>query len=380
MKILFVAHYPGFYGANKSLCTLITFLRSKYKIEPIVLLPSQGPMCDILTNEGVKFIVSRYYWWVNYNKGLFQYFLNKRKQIRNVIISKRISKQLSQQKIDLVYSNSVTIDMGLLIAGTLRVPHIWQFRESLVQYNLSLSLSLSLTKRIFRDSFTKKYILISDYMMDYYKPYLPNERMTRIYNGISAPSKLQTASPFLSNRINLCVVGVICEQKNQEDAIRAVRILLDKGYDVVLHLIGTGQQTYLDKIQKLSNSLNMSNNVIFHGHKDNVWELLSFMDIGLNTFNSEAFGRTTIEYMLCGIPVVASNSGANPELVHDGNNGLLYQIGSSEDLASKIEYFILNKEEAIRIGLVGMEYAKTKYNADKNAEMIYEQISEVLDS
>ena len=85
MSVLFVTHYSGFYGANKSLLTLMVLLRERYGINPIVLLPSEGQMCEALKHEGIPYNVSHYYWWVNYNHGIFQWLLNKRKQLINIL-------------------------------------------------------------------------------------------------------------------------------------------------------------------------------------------------------------------------------------------------------------------------------------------------------
>ena len=83
MTILFVTHYSEYYGANKSLYTLMLLLREKYGVRPIVLLPHDGPMCTQLEKVGIPYKVSHYYWWVNDNKGVFQWLLNKRKQVIN---------------------------------------------------------------------------------------------------------------------------------------------------------------------------------------------------------------------------------------------------------------------------------------------------------
>lgn len=130
MTILFIAHYSGFYGANKSLLKLMVLLRDKYGVNPIVLLPSAGQMCDELDRVGIPYYVSHYYWWVNYNKGLFQKFLNVRKQLINRRRISKICNVIQDHQIDLVYSNSVTINVGVYIAKRIGAPHIWQFRES----------------------------------------------------------------------------------------------------------------------------------------------------------------------------------------------------------------------------------------------------------
>ena len=58
MIILFVTHYAGFYGANKSLYTLMLLLRERYGVKPMGLLPHNGPMCAQLEKEGIPYKVS----------------------------------------------------------------------------------------------------------------------------------------------------------------------------------------------------------------------------------------------------------------------------------------------------------------------------------
>ena len=76
MTILFVTHYAGFYGANKSLYALMSLLRERHGVQPVVLLPCAGPMCAQLDIVGIPYRVSHYYWWVNENHGIFQWLLN----------------------------------------------------------------------------------------------------------------------------------------------------------------------------------------------------------------------------------------------------------------------------------------------------------------
>ena len=53
--------------------------------------------------------------------------------------------------------------------------------------------------------------------------------------------------------------------------------------------------------------------------------------------SKEMFGLVTVEAMLSGVPVVASDTGANPELIRNGENGYLYPYGSAKALAEKIQ-------------------------------------------
>ena len=67
--------------------------------------------------------------------------------------------------------------------------------------------------------------------------------------------------------------------------------------------------------------------------------------IELVASKAEAFGRVTVEAMMCGLPVVGANSGGTPELISDGVTGLLYPQDSWRELSDKIETIIMSPEK-----------------------------------
>jgi Glycosyltransferase len=58
----------------------------------------------------------------------------------------------------------------------------------------------------------------------------------------------------------------------------------------------------------------------------------------------------TMEAMACGLPVIAANSYALPELVHHNENGFLFTPGASDELAAQIDLLIDNKERRLHMG------------------------------
>lgn len=60
-------------------------------------------------------------------------------------------------------------------------------------------------------------------------------------------------------------------------------------------------------------------------------------DVVLVCSTFETFGRVAVEAQKCGLPLILSDVGANPERIEDGVNGLLYQKGNIAELAEKIE-------------------------------------------
>ena len=87
----------------------------------------------------------------------------------------------------------------------------------------------------------------------------------------------------------------------------------------------------------------------------------------------ENFPRTLVEAFACGLPVIASRGGALAELVSDGKTGLLFEPGSSEDLARKIRW-ALNHRDIIRdMGRA----ARAEYEAKYTPAINYQQLMSI---
>ena len=376
-----MTHYAGFYGANKSLLTLMLLLRDNHSVQPVVLLPSVGPMCAQLEKENVPYKVSHYYWWVNYNHGTFQWLLNKRKQLINWLRIGKLCNLFCEEKIDLIYTNSVCVNVGILMARCMGIPHIWQYREAFKQLDFRLSLSESFSRYIWASSTTKAHIMISDYMMDYYRPYLPNDRMVRIYNGVNLPKGIKERRlNKVNGRLNVACVGIVSNQKNQIELLKAQHILALRGIEIETYFIGTFKSEYLAEMQLYITEHHMEGSAHIMGHTDDVFGALQEMNLGVVCARDEAFGRTTIEFMLMHMPVIVSDSGANPELVCVGETGDIYHYGNAEQLADYIEQYVHNPELLQIQGDAAAEYAKRIFSAERNAELIYEQIQKSLKS
>lgn len=380
LTILFITHYPGMYGANQSMCRLILELRSNYDITPIVLLPSTGEICEYLEQNDIKYFVSHYYWWVNAEKGIYQYLLNWRKQIINLMRVKSLARLVENEKIDLVYSNSVTINIGAFLSRRLKCPHIWHFRESLEQFHFKLSLGNFISKLLLRTA-ANKYILISDYLINAYDKLLPADKIQRIYNGIDF-SRVNAETEKKAGKINICMMGIISDQKNNLDALKALCILVNnyKLANIRLHFIGEHKTEYLKMLKEYIVENELEDYVIFHGHTKDVDSLLATMHLGLMCSRDEAFGRVTVEYMLHKMPVIASNSGANDEIVKEDINGAIYTIYNTNELAEKIFQFVSQPELLKVMGETAYDYGKENFSSERNTSLIYKTITGLVNS
>ena len=101
------------------------------------------------------------------------------------------------------------------------------------------------------------------------------------------------------------------------------------------------------------------------------------MDVGLMLSKSEAFGRVTVEYMFNNLAVIASDTGANPELVNDRKTGYLYKLGDIASLADKMEQLINNRDLLMEMASNGYHYAIQTFPSEKNTTAVYELYQKV---
>lgn len=86
----------------------------------------------------------------------------------------------------------------------------------------------------------------------------------------------------------------------------------------------------------------------------------------------ETFGLSIIEAFACAKPVIASRLGAMAELIQDGVTGLLFEPGSAEDLAKKMNWAIEHPEEMKQMGLNARREYERKYTAETNYKILIE--------
>jgi glycosyltransferase involved in cell wall biosynthesis len=85
-----------------------------------------------------------------------------------------------------------------------------------------------------------------------------------------------------------------------------------------------------------------------------------------------------VEAMAAGRPVIASRSGGVPEVVVDGETGLLVSPESPAELAAAISRLVASPEEANRMGAAGRDRARSHFGAGRMAEQMTALYEELL--
>ena len=115
-----------------------------------------------------------------------------------------------------------------------------------------------------------------------------------------------------------------------------------------LILIGDGPDR--STAEWLAHTLEIQDRVQFLGKQDSVSELLPLADLMLMPSEMESFGLAALEAMACQTPAVATRVGGVPELITDGENGLLFAVGDVDRMAEASVALLRDKDrhEAMR--------------------------------
>lgn len=163
-----------------------------------------------------------------------------------------------------------------------------------------------------------------------------------IYNPLDLKFLNRTSGESVQDneKYVIAVIGAITEVKNQMEVLQALYLLNDTS--VKLRFIGEPRSTEKDKeyckqLQKFTQEHNLHEQVEFTGFVSDVRESLHDVNLVCVPSDREPLGRVIFETQLYEIPVLASKSGGNTELVENNITGYLYELGNVEQLAEKLK-------------------------------------------
>lgn len=129
-------------------------------------------------------------------------------------------------------------------------------------------------------------------------------------------------------------------QKNLEDLINVVKLL---SFNWTLDIFGTGPEEQM--VKKYVAKQKLEDLITFHGWVNDPWKFVNDGTCLLLTSNYEGFPMVILESMTHGLPVVSANCPVGPEdIIKNGVNGYLYEMGDTIDAAKKVEMIYRSKE------------------------------------
>lgn len=170
-------------------------------------------------------------------------------------------------------------------------------------------------------------------------------------------------------------IGRLSPEKGCDLLIPAIKLVLEN-INQGLRLLVVGDGILRNKLQKESLAFELDKDVIFTGFRTDIPGILTCMDTLVLPSYIETFSLTTLQAMGSGIPVIASDTGGNPEQIIDNFNGLLFETGKTDSLASKIRQMIDRKDRDI-MGHNGYLLVEKYLNASRMVDEIEYQYKKV---
>lgn len=378
MKVLFIADSGVYGGARKSFIELVNSLYETYSVDITVCTNDWNEINEELEQCGIRSVVAKYMPAMEVMPDEYRNLhlhLNHSAQYMYASIKGmlKLEKELDLKSFDLIHTNSSRIDFGCFISKKYGIPHVmhirefgeedfgcWYLRPRYFEYlNQGVTRFVAISKAV-KDSWIQKGI--------------DRDKVELIYNGIDH-QRIKKVSPeeqMENPDLKLVIAGGVYPTKGQYQIIEAMgRLPEDIRGNVTLAMYGWSDNRHISELIRMAARLGVGSQVKWYRAKDNVYDILCNYHVGLTCSKSEGFGRVTAEYMHAGLGVIVSDKGANPEIIHDGENGLVYHLDDYEDLASKIERFYRDREFLVSCGLNARKYAKEHYTKELNSGNIY---------
>lgn len=200
-----------------------------------------------------------------------------------------------------------------------------------------------------------------------------NPNRIRVVPGGTETENYSQVGPLVPGVIG--AFGRLSREKGFDQLLEAMAIL--KGEPVQLLLGGDGPQrnALLEQAKSLGLTPDQFSAV---GFVSDVPEFMARTGIFVLPSRSEGMGLVLVEAMSAGRPVVASRCGGVPEVVVDGETGLLVSPESPVELAAAIRRLVASPEEAYRMGVAGRDRARSHFGAGRMAEQMTALYEELL--
>lgn len=196
----------------------------------------------------------------------------------------------------------------------------------------------------------------------------------RFVNSSITKEQAQTVFDVKPQGLLLGIIGRLDKLKGQDFLVKALAALIEKGQNVDLLIVGEptldNTDNYEGQLHALVNKLGLENRVHFRPFVADSALFYKAVDVFTMASAGETYGMVTIEAMLSGTPVVATNTAGTPEILGNGALGFLYSPGNVEEFVAQIEFIVANPDKVALTSKLARQTAMQKFAHDVMCEEI----------
>ena len=376
IPLLFLDHAPALGGAERSLLLLLKHLdRARWQPH---LVCTGGPLAEQAAALGVPVSVVP-----------MPRLRRSPHFLRDWLAGARAIAHLARQTgAVLIHANTVrTALYGALAARLAHVPFVWHMRDFWLSESRPRFLWADALGKRMLCAVAAKVVANSGATADH----LPCKgEIVVVHNGIEVerydpamdgtPFRHQYGIPFGAPLVG--TVGRLRPWKGQDRFLRVlaqVRKTVPEVWGVVVGGMPFGvEDSYPQRLRRLAAELGLVNQVVFTGHLSDVRPALAAMDIFVHAGDPEPFGLVNLEAMAMGKPVVAFAHGALPEIIEDGQTGLLAPPEDESALAGAVITLLHNPARRATLGQAGRKRVAEHFTAHRVAKMMDTILQEII--
>jgi glycosyltransferase involved in cell wall biosynthesis len=218
---------------------------------------------------------------------------------------------------------------------------------------------------------------------------LTSDKISIIHSGVDVHRFIAGAKQRTRKRKELGIpadsmvigyVGWLIPIKGVTHLVNAMVRVAEKYPKSILVLVGKGDEKGEEeiKLKEQVENLRLNDKVYFLGWRSDVDEIMGCFDIFVLPSSNEGMGRVLVEAMAAGLPVVASRVGGIPDLIKDGQNGILVPPADAIALGNGIAALLEDKAKRKRMGQAGTKMCR-QYSTEAMVERIDGLYRELLE-
>jgi len=386
LSVAFFSHSAILAGAERSLADLVEDLCND-SVLCSVLLPSDGPLKDVLLDKGAAvYVLPEYiHWWADGNSS-FNEKTQKLQLAQSMMATVTGAMPILQRlRPDIIYTQTIVAPWGALCAEILSIPHVlsvceygeldlhfkfyFGFRESIKALYDSSKAVFSITKSVKNVVFKG----ISDKDNKIEVVY----RSVRLVLDNDLDITPQNYDYKNRSEIKIAIFGTIYEGKGQEDIVRAGIELMKRGLKIKVYIIGHSVPHYLAFIKDFISVSAYKENFIIKDFVNDPIKHMKEMDIVVSCSRSEALGRTLFEAILLDKPIVYSDSGGPKEIFTNKKHGLAYKCADEHSLVEKLLFVMDHPDKTRQRVQAAKEYVLKNFNPGNYSGKIESRLKQI---
>ncbi len=384
MRILFVCGGDHKYGSAKAAMRTIDLSQRHNDVEFIVLTQTYGEINEYCNKQCIENYAMGYkYATFRMDNAALKRVIKKNVKKLWVIVSNarsinKIERRVDLSSIDIIHTNHNRDIIGLMLAIKHKIPHIYHLREYAFGHS---KVELLYNKQIQYMNNTNSFVAISNGVRHNWEEMgITSSKVSVIYDGVDVP-KIIDNKRNNGEKLLLIMSGEISSLKGQDIVIRAISCLPKTiRSKIELHIYGdlSNNISFINTQKEFIKKKQLEESIIWEGYSNNLDRELARYDVGITTSKNEGFGLATASYMIAGLCVIASNTGANEELINHKKTGIIYNYGNESELADIIEYLYKNRKVAKDFGEKARDFALKRFTSQTYQDNVYNHYFSVL--